>query len=37
MQLFRPDPAGYSVLEQSIRLALREHPRMPEGARLCRF
>jgi hypothetical protein len=37
MQLFRPDPADYSVLEQSIRVALREPPRMPEGARLCHF
>jgi hypothetical protein len=37
LDLDRPDPADHSVLEQSIRQALRAEPCVPRGTRMCRF
>lgn len=37
LQLVRPCPSEYSVLERSIIQALSESPVAPKGARMCRF
>ena len=37
MQLTRPDPADYSILERSIIAALQQSPVLPQEARICRY
>jgi hypothetical protein len=37
LELYRRDPAQYSVLERSIKYALRTNDPTPTDARLCRF